>query len=38
MMHTKIDNAEIITGFDTDEIIKEVFKLLLQRYQVGLET
>ena len=29
-MHTKSDNTEIMMGNDTDEIIKELFKSLLQ--------
>ena len=36
-MHTKSDNIEIMMGSETDEIIEELFKSLLQRYQEGLE-
>ena len=36
-MLTKSDNIEIMMGSETDEIIKELFKSLLQRYQEGLE-
>ena len=36
-MHTKSNNIEIMVGSETDEIIKELFKSLLQRYQEGLE-
>ena len=36
-IHTKSDNKEIMIGSETDEIIKELFKSLLQRYQEGLE-
>ena len=36
-MHTKSDIAHIIMGSETDEIIAELFKSLLQRYQEGLE-
>ena len=36
-MHTKSDNIEIMTGCQMDEIIKELFELLLPRYQEGLE-
>ena len=36
-MHTKSDNVEIMMGSGTDEIIEELFKSLLQRYQEGLE-
>ena len=36
-MHTKSDNIEIMMSSETDEIIEELFKPLLQRYQEGLE-
>ena len=36
-MRTKSDNTEIMMGNETDEIIEELFKSLLQRYQEGLE-
>ena len=36
-MHTKSDNIEIMMGSETNEITEELFKLLLQRYQEGLE-
>ena len=36
-MHTKSDNIEIMMGNETDEIIKKLFKSLLQKYQDGLE-
>ena len=36
-MHTKSDNMEIMMGSETDEIIKELFKSLKQKYQEGLE-
>ena len=36
-MHTKSNNVEIMMGSETDEIIKELFKYVLQRYQEGLE-
>ena len=36
-MHAKSDNVEIMTGSETNEIIEELFKSLLQRYQEGLE-
>ena len=36
-MHTKIDKVEIILGSETNEIIKELFKSLSQKYQEGLE-
>ena len=37
IMHTKSDNKEIMIGSDTNEVIKELFKLFLQRYQEGLQ-
>ena len=36
-VHTKSDNIEIMMGSETDEIIEELFKSLLKRYQEGLE-
>ena len=36
-MHTKSDNTEIMIGSDTNEVIKELFKSFLQRYQEGLQ-
>ena len=36
-MRTKSDNVEFMIGSETDEIIEELFKSLLQRYQEGLE-
>ena len=36
-MRTKSDNIEILVGDETDEIIKELFDSLLQKYQKGLE-
>ena len=36
-MHTKSNNMEIMMGSETDEIIKEIFESLLERYQEGLE-
>ena len=37
IMHTKSDNTEIIIGSDTNEVIKELFKSFLQRYQESLQ-
>ena len=37
IMHTKSDNTEIMIGSDTNDVIKELFKSLLQRYQEGLQ-
>ena len=36
-MHTRSVNEELTNGSDTDEIIKELFKSLLQRYQENLQ-
>ena len=36
VMHTKSINEEIMNGSDTDEIVKELFKSFLQRYQENL--
>ena len=37
VMHTRSANKEFMNGSDTDEIIKELFKSLLQRYQENLQ-
>ena len=37
IMHTKSDNMEIMIGSGTNEVIKELFKSFLQRYQEGLQ-
>ena len=36
-MYSKSDNFEIMIGVDTNEIIKNVFNSILQRYQKGLQ-
>ena len=36
-MYTKSDNIEIMIGTDTNEVIEDLFKSLLQRYQENLE-
>ena len=36
-MHTKSNDIEIMVGSETREIIEELFKSLLQRYQEGLK-
>ena len=36
-MHTKSNNMDIMMGSQTNEIIEELFKSLLQKYQEGLE-
>ena len=37
IMHTKSDNTEIRIGDDTNDVIKELFKSFLQRYQGSLQ-
>ena len=37
-MHSKSDNIEIMMNDKADEVIEELFKSLLSRYQIGLET
>ena len=37
IMHTKSDNEEIMIGSDTSDVIKELFKSFLQRYQEILQ-
>ena len=37
VMHTRSANEKFMNGSDTDEIIKELFKSLLQRYQENLQ-
>ena len=37
-MHSKSDNIEILVNDEADEVIKEIFEQLLNRYQTGLET
>ena len=36
-MYTKSDNIEIRIGDDINDVIKELFKLLLKRYQENLQ-
>ena len=36
-MYTKSDNEEIMISSDTNEVVKELFKSFLQRYQEGLQ-
>ena len=36
-MHTKSDNIEIITGSETNDIVEELCKSLLQNYHNNLE-
>ena len=37
-IHTKSDNIEIISGTETSDVINELFKTFLRKYQEGLET
>ena len=37
IMHTKSDSTEFIIGSDTNDVIKELFKSFLQRYQESLQ-
>ena len=36
-MYTKSDNVDIMTGVDTNDVIEELFKSTLERYQTRLE-
>ena len=36
-MHTRSDNEEIMTGSDTDEIVKGLFESFLQKYEENLQ-
>ena len=36
-MHTRSDNIEIMIGNDNDDIIKELFKSFLQKYEDNLQ-
>ena len=38
VMHSKSDNIEIAVNDNADEVIQELFQLLLSRYQIVLET
>ena len=37
-MHSKSDNIEIMNGIETNDVINELFKSFLKRYQESLET
>ena len=37
IMHTKSNNTEIMIGSDTNEVIEELYKSLLDKYQENLE-
>ena len=36
-MHTRSDNIEIMIGDDNDDIIEEIFKSFLQKYEENLQ-
>ena len=36
-MHTKSDNVDIMTGVDTNDVVEDLFKSTLQRYQTELQ-
>ena len=38
VMHSKSDNIETLISDKVDEIMQEIFQVLLSRYQIGLET
>ena len=38
IIHTKSDNIEIMSGIETNDIINDLFKSFLKRYQENLET
>ena len=37
IMHTRSDNIEIMIGDDNDDVIEELFKLFLKRYEENLQ-
>ena len=37
IMHTRSDNIEIMIGDDNDDIIEELFKSFLQKYEENLQ-
>ena len=37
IMYTRSDNEEFMSGSDTDEVIKLLFRLFLQKYQENLQ-
>ena len=38
VMHTKSDNAEIMNGTDTSDVINKLINSFMKRYQEGLAT
>ena len=37
-MHSNSNNIEVVTYDNANEVMEEIFELLLSRYQIGLET
>ena len=37
-MYSKSDNIDIMIYDKADEVIKDIFELIIFRYQIGLET
>ena len=37
-MHSKSNNIELMSYDNVNEVVNEIFGLLLSRYQIGLET
>ena len=38
IMYSKSDNIDIMIYDKADEVIKDIFELIISRYQIGLET
>ena len=38
IMYSKSDNIDIMIYDKADEVIKDIFELIIFRYQIGLET
>ena len=36
-IYTKSDNVDTMTGVDTNDVVEELFKSTLERYQTGLQ-
>ena len=36
-MYTKSDKVDILTGVDTNDVVEELFKSSLEKYQVGIQ-
>ena len=37
-MHSNSNNIDVVTYDNVNEVMEEIFELLLSRYQIGLET